>query len=172
MLPTVKRLPHTWNRQKERKALPKFPLKHFVCWFSGVKSSSLGVIEDKNWAIVCFRYEQILYKGVKLYVYKQTGRTKFLWLDFILYYMLYMFRTVSVHNQEQLYKLCVVFGIPIQQTRHTAYKKIVPEDGLTQSETCRAYIEKSSLIRRILCILLVYIHTVGWCTVRTASKIV
>ena len=71
-----------------------------------------------------------------------------------------MFRTVSVHLQEQsFYKLYVVFGIcryhtfgcsvattarriRIYQIRHTAYKKIAPEDGLIQSETCRAYIEK------------------------------
>ena len=45
--------------------------------------------------------------------------------------------------------------IGIYQIRHTAYKKIAPEDGLMQSETCRAYIEKLSLITRILCILLV-----------------
>ena len=29
----------------------------------------------------------------------------------------------------------------IYQTRPTAYKKTPPEDGLIQSETCRAYIE-------------------------------
>ena len=32
--------------------------------------------------------------------------------------------------------------IDIQQIRYTAYKKFAPEDGLIQSETCRAYIEK------------------------------
>ena len=33
------------------------------------------------------------------YVYEPTRCTNFLWLDFILYYMLYMF---LVHHQEQL----------------------------------------------------------------------
>ena len=36
-----------------------------------------------------------------LYVYKPTRCTKFLWLDFIFQYPLYMFRTESVHFQEQ-----------------------------------------------------------------------
>jgi hypothetical protein len=36
---------------------------------------------------------------------------------------------------------------------------IAAEDGPIQSGTCRAYIEKQSLITRILCILLVYIQT-------------
>ena len=75
-----------------------------------------------------------------------------------------MFRTVSVHMQEQsFYKLmsylvyadtsgcCVPIATQqpdvsaytgIYQMRCTAYKKIAPEDGLIQSETCRAYIEK------------------------------
>ena len=66
--------------------------------------------------------------------------------------MLYMFRPILVHNQEQLYKLYVTFGIcryhtsgccvaiatqqpdvstytGIYQTRCTAYK-VAPEDGL------------------------------------------
>ena len=30
---------------------------------------------------------------------------------FILYYMLYMFRTILVHHQEKIYKLYVAFGI-------------------------------------------------------------
>ena len=34
------------------------------------------------------------------------------------------------------------YATGIYQIRHTAYKKIAPEDGLIQSETCRAYIEK------------------------------
>ena len=74
--------------------------------------------------------------------------------------MLYMFRTVLVHHQEQLYKLYIAFDIcryhtcgccvavatqqthvsaytGIYQIRYTAYK-VAPEDGLTQSETCRA----------------------------------
>ena len=46
------------------------------------------------------------------YVYKPTRCTKFLWLDIVFQYTLYMFRTVSVHLQEQsFYKLYVVFGI-------------------------------------------------------------
>ena len=75
--------------------------------------------------------------------------------------MLCMFRIVLVHHQEQRYKLYIVFGIcryhtsvccvaigtqqtdvsaytGIYQMRRTAYKKIAPEDGLIQSETCRA----------------------------------
>ena len=43
--------------------------------------------------------------------------------------------------------------------RCTAYK-VAPDDGLIQSETCRASNGKESLITRILCIFLVYIHTV------------
>ena len=75
--------------------------------------------------------------------------------------MLYMFRTVLVPQQEQLYKLYIAFGIcryhtsgclvaiatqrpdvpaytGIYQMRCAAYKKIAPDDGLIQSETCRA----------------------------------
>ena len=71
-----------------------------------------------------------------------------------------MFRTVLVHHQEQLYKLYIAFGIcrfhtsgcslaiatqqpdvpaytGIYQMRFTAYK-VAPDDGLIQSETCRA----------------------------------
>ena len=61
--------------------------------------------------------------------------------------MFYMFRTVLVHQQQQLYKLYIAFGIcrympvyagtGIYQMRCTAYK-VAPDDGLTQSETCRA----------------------------------
>ena len=51
--------------------------------------------------------------------------------------MLYMFRTILVHHQEQLYKLYIAFGTGINQMRCTAYK-FAPDDGLTQSETCRA----------------------------------
>ena len=40
-----------------------------------------------------------------------------------------------VHHQEQLYKLYIPFGI--YQRRCTAYK-VAPDDGLIQSETCRA----------------------------------
>ena len=73
--------------------------------------------------------------------------------------MLYMFRTILVYLQGQLYKLYVAFGIcrympvpyvwllcgynnqtygtGIYQMRCTAYK-VAPDDGLTQSETCGA----------------------------------
>ena len=74
--------------------------------------------------------------------------------------MLYMFRTVLVHLQEQLYKLYIAFGIcryhtcgccvaveglqppvlaytGVYQMRYTAYE-VAPDDGLIQSETCRA----------------------------------
>ena len=66
--------------------------------------------------------------------------------------MLYMFRTVSVHHQEQLYELYIAFGIhqhvwllcgyshtrarrmvpaytSVYQMRGTAYK-VAPDDGL------------------------------------------
>ena len=39
------------------------------------------------------------------------------------------------------YLLCAR-RIHIYQIRHTTYKKIAPEDGLIESETCTAYIEK------------------------------
>ena len=68
--------------------------------------------------------------------------------------MLYMFRTVLVHLQEQLYKLYIAFGIcryvwllcgcsqtyatRIYQMRCTVYK-VAPDDGLIQSETCKAF---------------------------------
>ena len=65
----------------------------------------------------------------KQYVYKPTRCTESLWLDFIFYYMLYVFRTILVHHQEQLYKLYIAFGIcrytygiGIYQMRCTAYK--------------------------------------------------
>ena len=65
------------------------------------------------------------------------------------------------------------FGICRYRYRHTSntmysLKKVAPDDGLIQSETCRASNGKQSLITRILCILLFYIHIVGWCTVHTA----
>ena len=53
--------------------------------------------------------------------------------------------------------------------RCTTYK-VAPDDGLIQPETCRASNGKQSLITRILCTLLVYIRTVRWCTVQTASN--
>ena len=78
--------------------------------------------------------------------------------------MLYLFRTTLVHLQEQnfiSYLSYLVYADPsgccvaiatqqpdvsaykgIYQIRHTAYKKIAPEDGLMLSETSRAYIEK------------------------------
>ena len=37
------------------------------------------------------------------------------------------------------YCVCRIWYMRI---RHTAYNKIAPEDGLIQSETCRAYVEK------------------------------
>ena len=57
--------------------------------------------------------------------------------------MLYMFQTLLVHHQEQLYKLYMVFGIcryhtcgiGIYQMPRTAYK-VAPDGGLIQSETC------------------------------------
>ena len=49
----------------------------------------------------------------------------------------------------------------IYQMRCTAYK-VVPDDGNIQSETCKASNRKLSLITGILCILLVYTHTVGF----------
>ena len=76
--------------------------------------------------------------------------------------MLYMFRTILVHHQEQLYKLYIAFGtcryMPTQYVwlfcgyNHTTATRIVPtyakcdvqlikvapDDGLIQSETCRA----------------------------------
>ena len=76
-----------------------------------------------------------------------------------------MFRTVLFHLQEQtFYKLYVISGIcryhssgccvaiatqqpdvsaytDIYQMQCTAYKRFAPEDGLIQSETCRAYNE-------------------------------
>ena len=45
------------------------------------------------------------------------------------------------------------------QVRCTAHK-VAPEDGLIQSETCRACNRNKILITRILCILLVHIRTV------------
>ena len=91
-----------------------------------------------------------------------------------------MFRTILVHHQEQIYKLYIAFGIcryhtsgccvviatqqpqvsaytGIYQMRCVAYN-VAPDDGPIQSETCRASNGKWSLITRILCILLVYIH--------------
>ena len=37
--------------------------------------------------------------------------------------------------------------------------KVAPDDGLIESETCRAYNEKIKFNHRILCIFLVYIRT-------------
>ena len=45
--------------------------------------------------------------------------------------MLYMFRTVLVHHQEQLHRLLCGYS-------HTTAYKVAPDDGLTYSETCRA----------------------------------
>ena len=71
--------------------------------------------------------------------------------------MLYIFRTVLVHLQEQLYELYITFGIcryhtsgccvdiATQQSDVPAYTKcdvqlikVAPEDELIQSEICRA----------------------------------
>ena len=73
-----------------------------------------------------------------------------------------MFRTILVHHQEQLYKLYIAFGICRYHTSvccvaidtqqpHVWYRhipaytkcdvqlmKVAPDDGLIQSETCRA----------------------------------
>ena len=68
-----------------------------------------------------------------------------------------------------VYKLYIAFGICRYQMRYTAYN-VATEDGITQTETCREFNEKLSLITRILCILLVYIHIVRWCTVHTRSN--
>ena len=38
--------------------------------------------------------------------------------------------------------ICRIWYMRIYQIRHTASKKIVAEDELIKSETCRAYIEK------------------------------
>ena len=83
---------------------------------------------------------------------------KILVIRFYFQYMLYIFRTILVHHQEQLYKLYIAFGIcrymsirlaivwphnsqtygtGMYQMRCTAYK-VAPDDGLIQSETCRA----------------------------------
>ena len=65
---------------------------------------------------------------------------KILVIRFYFYYIIYMFRTVLVHLQERtFYKLYVV-------SAYTKYdiqliKKVAPDDGLIQSETCRAYNE-------------------------------
>ena len=82
-----------------------------------------------------------------------------------------MFRTILVHNQEQLLQAVhhlVYAGIcryhtsgccVAVATQMPAYK-FAPEDGLIQSETCRASNRKQSLITIILCILLVHLHTI------------
>ena len=50
------------------------------------------------------------------YVYKPTRCTKFLWLDIIFFWTLYMFQTILVHLQEQLDKLYIAFGICLYHT--------------------------------------------------------
>ena len=57
------------------------------------------------------------------YVYKWTKCTEFLWLDFIFYKRLYMFRIILVHLHEQLYKLYITFGIWRYHTMVSAYTK-------------------------------------------------
>ena len=70
------------------------------------------------------------------YVYEPTRCTEFLWLDFIFHYMLYVFRTVLVHLQEQLYELYIALGIcrymPVPYVwllcgySHTTARRVVP----------------------------------------------
>ena len=123
------------------------------------------------------------------YVYKPTRCTKFLWLDFIFSLdVLHVSECISPSSgatfirctSRLVYAGTIRLAIATQQpdvpaytgvyqTRCTAYK-VAPDDGLIQSETCRASNRKWSLITIILCILLVHIHTVGWCTVHTKSK--
>ena len=59
--------------------------------------------------------------------------------------MRYMFRTILVHHQEQIYKLYIAFGICRYHTSGCcvaiAYK-VAPEDELTEFETCRTVNEK------------------------------
>ena len=59
-----------------------------------------------------------------------------------------MFRTILVHHQEQLYKLDIASGIcryvwqrpdvPAYTKHNVQLIKVAPDDGLIQSETCRA----------------------------------
>ena len=106
--------------------------------------------------------------------------------------MLYMFRTVLVHLQEQLYKLYIAFGIfrymlyvwlfcgyshttatcmvsvIYRYMRCTAYK-VAPDDGLIQSETCTASNEKINSDHKN------FVHLVGlytYCAISNASKII
>ena len=53
-----------------------------------------------------------------------------------------------------------VWHIPAYTKCDVQLIKVAPDDGLIQSETCRAFNEEQNLITRILCILLVYIHKV------------
>ena len=62
-----------------------------------------------------------------------------------------MFRTILVHHQEQLYKLYIAFGI----CRYMPVPYVWLLCGYSHT--------------RVLFILLVYIHIVGWCTVHTTS---
>ena len=50
--------------------------------------------------------------------------------------------------------------------RCTAYK-VAPDDGLIQSETCRASNEKIKSNHRHLCILLVYVHILSCIEITT-----
>ena len=66
-----------------------------------------------------------------------------------------------------VYADTIRLAIATQQPDVSAYTKcdiqlikVAPEDGLIQSETCTVFNEKESLITRILCFLLVYIHIV------------
>ena len=51
--------------------------------------------------------------------------------------MLYMFRTLLVHHQEQLYKLYIAL-VYAGTIRLVQLVKVAPDDGLIQSETCTA----------------------------------
>ena len=67
---------------------------------------------DQGWGNILGALVQTLFKFRRnQYVYKPTRCTKFLWIRLYFHYMLYMFRTVLVHHQEQLYKLYIAFGI-------------------------------------------------------------
>ena len=67
---------------------------------------SLLFIIAQNINICVILYEPCI---ILQYVYKPTICTKLLWLDFIIQYTLYIFRTVSVHLQEQSFISCMSY---------------------------------------------------------------
>ena len=92
--------------------------------------------------------------------------------------MLYMFRTILVHLQDQLYKLYITFGIC-----HTTATRMVPAYTKCDVQLIKLLLKmdwyspkhiehlvENSLITIILCILLVYIQTERWCTDHTMSN--